>query len=238
MPQPDPGTTAPLSATTRHVVIPHRATRLQRIVARTVYLLIRSVSLTLRWRVRPGLEQRIRKHQGRGIYVVWHNRLALCLVIYERYVRPNPGDRRLAAMVSASRDGALLSRILELFHVEPARGSSSRRGPQALRELVTWAEQGFDLALTPDGPRGPRYVVQEGVIAAAQLTGLAIVPVTYRLGWKIRLKSWDGFLIPLPFSWCEVDFAEPLSVSRDTDAATRETLRQQLETTLRAMATD
>ena len=80
----------------------------------------------------------------------------------------------------------------------------SRRGPQALLELTTWAERGYDLAITPDGPRGPRYVVQDGVMSLAQLTGLPIVPVSFYAKWKIRVKSWDRFQIPLPFSFCEM----------------------------------
>ena len=106
--------------------------------------------------------------------------------------------------MSASRDGAFLAAILERFGVQPVRGSSSRRGAQALLELTTWAERGYDLAITPDGPRGPRYVVQDGAMSLAQITGLPIVPVSYFLKWKIQLKSWDGFQIPLPFSICEV----------------------------------
>ena len=84
----------------------------------------------------------------------------------------------MAAMVSASKDGGFLASILECFGVQPVRGSSSRRGPQALLELTGWAERGYDLAITPDGPRGPRYVVQEGIIALAQVTGLPIVPAS------------------------------------------------------------
>ena len=83
----------------------------------------------------------------------------------------------MAALVSASKDGGFLSGILELFGVQPVRGSSSRRGPQALLELTTWAERGHDLTITPDGPRGPCYQVQDGVMSLAQLTGLPIVPV-------------------------------------------------------------
>ena len=86
----------------------------------------------------------------------------------------------MAALVSASGDGGLLARVLELFRVQPVRGSSSRRGPQALRELTTWARRGFDLAITPDGPRGPCYVVDEGVIAAARELSLT-VPLVVRL---------------------------------------------------------
>ena len=85
--------------------------------------------------------------------------------------------------------------------LRPTRaGLSSRRGPQALRELVTWAERGFDIAVTPDGPRGPRYRVQPGVISLSQLTGLPIVPVGYHLSSKVSANSWDRFQIPLPFA--------------------------------------
>ena len=141
-------------------------------------------------------------------------------------------------MVSASRDGGLLARVLEYFGVEPVRGSSSRRGPQALRELVSWSERGYDLAITPDGPRGPCYEVQEGVISAAQLTRLPIVPVSYQLNWKIRPKSWDRFQVPLPFARCRVRIGEVLRVPRDASEAGREILRRQLEQTLRGITHD
>ncbi len=83
--------------------------------------------------------------------------------------------RKLAALVSASKDSALLAAVLAKFGVEQVRGSSSRRGPQALLELTTLAQMGYDLAVTPDGPKGPRYSVQEGIVALAQLTGLPII---------------------------------------------------------------
>jgi lysophospholipid acyltransferase (LPLAT)-like uncharacterized protein len=144
----------------------------------------------------------------------------------------------MAAIVSASKDGSLLARILELFHVEPVRGSSSRRGRQALWEMTQWAEKGYDLAVTPDGPRGPRYVLQNGVIALAQITGFPIVPVSYTLQWKTCLKSWDKFQIPIPFSRCEVILGEPVYVSRDASEADRETIRRQLEEYLKKITRD
>ena len=144
----------------------------------------------------------------------------------------------MAAMVSASRDGGLLARILELFGVQPVRGSSSRRGPQALREMVSWCARGYDLAITPDGPRGPCYEVQEGVISAAQLTGLPIVPVSYHLNWKIRPNSWDRFQVPLPFACCRVRIGEILRVPRAASEASREMLRRQLEQILRGITHD
>jgi lysophospholipid acyltransferase (LPLAT)-like uncharacterized protein len=175
---------------------------------------------------------------GPAIYCVWHNRLALCMIAYFGYVKKRNRTPGMAAMVSASRDGAFLAGILECFGVQPVRGSSSRRGRQALLELTTWAERGYDLAITPDGPRGPCYVVQPGVMSLAQLTGLPIVPVSYHLGWKIRAKSWDRFQIPLPFARCEVTIGKVLRVPRETDAAGREELRKQLEAELRAITRD
>ena len=119
---------------------------------------------------------------------------------------------------------------------QPVRGSSSRRGPQALLELTTWADRGYDLAITPDGPRGPRYQVQEGVMSLAQVTGLPIIPFSYRLGWKLRVNSWDAFQIPLPFSRCEMNIGRPIRVSRDASDAEREALRAALESRLKELS--
>ena len=113
-----------------------------------------------------------------------------------------------------------------------------KMGAAALRELVKWGGTGYDLALTPDGPRGPRYQVQEGVISTAQLTGLLIVPVSYHLQWKFTVKSWDRFQIPVPFARVQVVMGRPLRVPLAADAAGREACRQQLETELRAITRD
>jgi hypothetical protein len=200
--------------------------------------MIRTISATLRYR-RDDRSGYINAAQpGPAIYCVWHNRLALCMPAYFDYVKKHNQTPGLAAMVSASRDGGFLTGILECFNVQPVRGSSSRRGPQALLELTTWAERGYDLAITPDGPRGPVYVVQDGVMSLAQLTGLPIVPVSYSVDWKIRVKSWDRFQIPLPFSRCEMIYEKPIFVPREATDAGREQLRLRLETALRAISRD
>jgi hypothetical protein len=118
------------------------------------------------------------------------------------------------------------------------RGSTSRRGPQALLELTSWAGRGYDLAITPDGPRGPCYVVQDGIMSLAQLTGRPILPFSYHLNWKIRPKSWDRFQIPLPFSRCELIVVEPIRVPRAASDSERENLRQQLEQVLKSISRD
>lgn len=220
------------------VIIPHRAKWYQRLAAWLIWFLVSALSATIRFKVEDRSGYFSSDAKEKVIFTVWHNRLALVLQIYDRFVRGPQPHRRMAAIVSASKDGGMLARVLELFQVEPVRGSSSRRGAQALRELVTCGERGFDLAITPDGPRGPCYVIRDGVIATAQLTGLAIIPASFHLNWKIRLKSWDRFQLPLPFARCEITTGRIFRVPREATEAERETLRQQLEAELRAITRD
>lgn len=220
------------------VVVPHKPTRKQRFAAALICLVARCVTATLRchWNDRSGYFSK--QPAQPAIYCLWHNRLALCMTIYHNYVKPRSDSAGLAALISASRDGGFLAALLENFQVQPVRGSSSRRGPQALRELTSWARRGYMIAITPDGPRGPRYVAQEGVIALAQLTGFPIVPVSTRITWKFRLKSWDRFQLPLPFSRCEVIIEKPIVIPREVSVEEREQLRLQLEQTLKAITKD
>lgn len=228
----------PAAARSSRIVVPQVTRWHQYLVARIVYALIRIVSVTLRYKWTDRSEFFQGKAPGPAIYCVWHNRLPLCMTAYFGYIKKYNQSKGLAVMVSASKDGGFLSGILECFGVQPVRGSTSRRGHQALRELTTWARRDHDLAITPDGPRGPCYVVQEGVIALAQLTERAVVPVSYNLDWKIRLNSWDKFQIPLPFSRCEIIYEKPVRVPRNASEAERETLRLQLEQALKSISRD
>jgi hypothetical protein len=220
------------------VVVPNAPNWLQRLAAFLIWLVVSTISATIRYRIHDPNDFRARKDFGQAIYCVWHNRLALCVKIYYAFGRRRESSLGLVGLVSASKDGALLAKILENFGVQPVRGSSSRRGTQALRELKTWAERGYDLSITPDGPRGPRYVVADGAVALAQITGLPIVPAAYHLNWKITLKSWDGFQIPLPFARCEITMGRVMSVPREASDEEREKLRQELQTELRAITRD
>lgn len=220
-------------------MVPNQPRWFQRLAARILFGTEHALMATLRpkWEDRSGF---IRSGASSEpvIFVVWHNRLAVSMWIFRSLGGLGRPARRLAALVSASKDGAFLAAILETFGVQPVRGSSSRRGSQALLELTSWAGQGFDLAITPDGPRGPKYVVQEGVIAVAQLTGRPIVPVSCHFSRKWTLKSWDAFQIPKPFGRCGIVFDEILRVPRDATDAERDRLRVELEKRMRAMTRD
>ena len=220
------------------VVVPHPLKWHQRLAAALIYGLVRVVSATIRyeWRDTTGLLATDKTQAV--IFCIWHNRLALCLEVFRVYLRDIQRRRPLAAMVSASKDGGLLARVLEHYGVQPVRGSTSRRGRQALLELVTWVERGYDLAITPDGPRGPCYTVQEGVVALAQVTGRPILPVSYHLTWKIHVKSWDRFQIPLPFTKCLMHLTPPIYVPREASEKEREAIRREVEQRLRSVTVD
>ena len=220
------------------VIVPNSPKWRQRFAAWILWAALRLIAATLRYRINDPHGFTTRKDCGPSIYCIWHNRLALSMKLYFTFGRRYHQAAGLAGLVSASRDGAFLAAILQRFGVTPVRGSSSRRGPQALLELTTWAERGYDLAITPDGPRGPRYVVQEGAMSLAQITGLPVVPVSYSLKHKLQLKSWDRFQIPLPFTLCEVTAGRLLRVPREATDSEREMFRQQLETELRAISKD
>ncbi|HWQ92738.1 MAG TPA: lysophospholipid acyltransferase family protein [Clostridia bacterium] len=220
------------------IVTPHSPRWHQRLGAWLVFIIVRMVSATVRYRWHDRSGRFLESHTGPAIYCVWHNRLALCMPIYYGYIHKHTRAQGLAALVSASKDGGFLAAILRCFRVQPVRGSSSRRGAQALLELTTWSERGYDLAITPDGPRGPRYVVQEGIMSLAQVTGFPVVPISYNLNRKIAVHSWDRFLIPLPFSTCDAAIGQPVRVPREASPEERQGLRRQLESTLREMSRD
>jgi hypothetical protein len=207
------------------VVVPHRLKWHGQLAAFLIFAVIKALSMT--WRVR--LRNEVEGVRGPVIFSIWHNRLALCMKAYfgfgtERW--PAPG---LAALISASKDGAMLSRALKYFGVTAVRGSSSRRGRQALLELTTLIENGFNAAITPDGPRGPKYKVQEGIIALAQVTGATIIPVSAKVNRKWTLRSWDAFQIPKPFAACDLHLSKPMTVPREATDEEREALRAELE---------
>ena len=220
------------------IVIPHAPKWHQRLGAFAIFISLRALLATVHCRLRNPSEFLAPNAPTPVIFCIWHNRLATCIKVLDVHRRPHNAGAGMAALVSASKDGAFLSRILQWFRVQPVRGSSSRRGAQAMLEMTTWSERGYDLTITPDGPRGPCYEIQDGIMSLAQLTGLPIVPVSFNLNWKISVKSWDKFQIPLPFSRCEVCVGKAIRVPPNASDAEREELRRQLEAELRAITRD
>lgn len=226
MPGPQPKTPArpPVSG----IVVPEPLKPRRRLAAALVYWLARLLMATWRKKfvVAPGGAP---GGNGPVIFCVWHNRLATSMVANFECAEAHWKSAGLAAIISASRDGGLLAEVLRRFQVTAVRGSSSRRGRQALLEATSWIEKGYNIALTPDGPRGPQYIAQPGVLALAQVTATPIIPVSTRVHPKLRLKSWDQFQIPLPFARVEIRFGSPVAVPRTLTDPERSILQEKLE---------
>lgn len=163
------------------------------------------------------------------IYILWHNRFFTVPAAWNRICR---GHRQSVTLTSASRDGDMVARAMAVFGLGAIRGSSSRRAVAALVGLKRALQDGFDVCLTPDGPRGPRYQIQPGVIKLAQATGAPIIPVHVEFSSAWRLSTWDRFVIPKPFSRVRVTFAEAITLPGALDAAQFETARQNIEALL------
>lgn len=163
------------------------------------------------------------------IYILWHNRFFTVPAAWSQLCGRH---RKTVTLTSASHDGDVVARAMAVFGLGAIRGSSSRRGVAALVGLKRALQDGQDVCLTPDGPRGPRYKIQPGVIKLAEATGAAIIPVHVTFTSALRLKTWDRFVIPRPFSRVEVTFAEPIYLPRAMDPETFEIERLKIENLL------
>ena len=144
-----------------------------------------------------------------AIYAFWHGRFWLL----PRHL----GHPGITTLVSRSQDGEIIARVLRLMRFGTRRGSSSRGGKEALSELEAVLASGVPVAITPDGPRGPRHVAQMGTIALAARSGAPIIPLGVAAAPAWTLKSWDRFQIPKPFARGVLVFGEPLTVDPAED---------------------
>ena len=149
---------------------------------------------------------------GPFIVAMWHGRLALL-----HHLRH--GRKPLIALISTHRDGQLISKCAWWFDMGTVSGSSSRGGMRAVRELMRLAAAGHSLFITPDGPRGPRMHVNEGIIDIARLTGLPILPASISCSRGPFLRSGDRVLVPAPFARTAIRWGEDIHVARDADPA-------------------
>jgi hypothetical protein len=140
-------------------------------------------------------EERLRTFWEKREHVIlafWHDQLLLMVKGYR-----GPGAKIL---ISASKDGELIARTMRYFGQGAVRGSSTRGGRAAFKALLDLAKEPFDLVFTPDGPKGPRHTIKEGVVQLARLTGRPVIPMAFACSRGHRFASWDRFLLPFPFS--------------------------------------
>jgi lysophospholipid acyltransferase (LPLAT)-like uncharacterized protein len=165
------------------------------------------------------------------IGALWHNRLLVFPVVLRRFFGNRPG----AALISASGDGDLLSDAIHRFDYDVVRGSSSRLGATALLQLSDVLAAGRDIVITPDGPRGPAYEIGPGIIFLAQKTGARVLPMNMEYSSCWRVKSWDRFIIPRPFSKVRVIVGEPERIRSTSTPEEFEAERLRLQNTMMSL---
>jgi lysophospholipid acyltransferase (LPLAT)-like uncharacterized protein len=195
------------------------------------YHLLQLWARTLRFTVDDRAQVVGQPPNERYIGALWHNRLLLFPFVLKRYLP----ERRGAALISTSRDGEILADLVERFGFEVVRGSSSRKGASAIRQLAEVIAHGHDVVITPDGPRGPAYELGQGIVYLAQQSGAAVVPVNLEYSSCWRVKSWDRFILPKPFSKVRVIIGPPHRVASTTSDAEFERERLRLQGALLAL---
>ncbi len=185
-------------------------------------VVIRVLRATLRIRHVGREELDALEAAGRNyILAFWHGRLLLMPYAYR--------GARMAILISRHADGELIARTMARFGHDAVRGSTTRGGASALRAVVRRLKEGWDVGITPDGPRGPRFQVQAGVIQAARLSGAPIVPVAFAARPAKVFASWDRFLLPYPFARAAFVYGAPLEIPRTAGDGELEALRERLE---------
>lgn len=165
------------------------------------------------------------------IAAIWHSRILIFSYLHKGF--------DAVALVSRSKDGEYTSRILQEQGFETVRGSSSKGGLRALAFLIKRLKHTRKAAvIIPDGPRGPRFKVQPGIIALAQKTGYPVLPMSYSAKHLKILSSWDRFIIPLPFTRCRVIYGKPMYFPENTEKQAIEFYRLHVENELNRITKD
>lgn len=173
---------------------------------------IRALAAT--WRYRSIGDEKVKKLRADRtaiVFTIWHGEMLPLL-----WAHRNQG---VAVLVSEHKDGELIAQILEWMGYATIRGSTSRGAGRALIGLVRTLREGRDVAITPDGPRGPRHKFAPGAVVAAHRSGAPIIPTVAHVDRYWKLNSWDGFIIPKPFARITVSYGDLTHVTADTPRA-------------------
>lgn len=148
--------------------------------------------------------EKVEKKYKKVVYAFFHNRLLYLAYAYRKTM--------IGVMVSQHRDGDYITGVIKKCKFKAIRGSTTRGGIRALIEIINYSKEGYSIALTPDGPKGPKYSIQEGILLAGLKTGLPIVPVCWNAMRKKVFNSWDNFILPYPFNKFVLVYGEPVII--------------------------
>ena len=189
-------------------------------------LLVRALCATWRLREIDAANREACTDDRGALMTLWHGRMLAAL--------PSARDRGHQVLVSPSRDGDLIARLLRSYGYGVIRGSSSRGGARAMREMSTQLTRGKSVVITPDGPRGPRHNMNIGPACLARETGLPVLCLGVAADRAWRLKSWDRFTIPKPFARVAIAYGAPIKVDADASDRRLEEITEQIRGTLLA----
>jgi len=168
-----------------------------------LFILLLGKSLKIKWIGEENLKP-IREKKGKVLYAFWHGRMLILSYSHR--------GKKVQVLISQHQDGEIIARIIERLGFGTVRGSSSHGGFKAVLQMANKAKNGYDLAITPDGPKGPPFQVQPGTAYIAQRSEIPILPITNSAEKVWTLKSWDRFIIPKPFSKVVIIIGKPIYI--------------------------
>ena len=193
------------------------------------YLITKFICFSIRWKCYDeDQKSNIFNKKNQYIFCCWHNRL---------FLGPHllPRNRIINALQSSHSDGMITSIAFKYLGMNVILGSSMKGGMQAFRKMVKCIQNGESIAITPDGPKGPKETVKEGVIKLAQITGIPIVPLVWSTKKFKIIDSWDNFVIPFPFSKGIYTFGKPIYVDKKISENNFEILRLEVESEIKRL---
>ena len=193
------------------------------------YLITKFICFSIRWKCYDeDQKSKIINNKDQYIFCCWHNRL---------FLGPHllPRNRIINALQSSHSDGMITSIAFKYLGMNVILGSSMKGGMQAFRKMVKCIKNGESIAITPDGPKGPKETVKEGVIKLAQITGIPIVPLVWSTKKFKIIDSWDNFVIPFPYSKGIYTFGKPIYVDKKISENNFEILRLEVESEIKRL---
>ena len=193
------------------------------------YFITKLISLSIRWEYfEQSKKHKIFDNKYKYIFCCWHNKL---------FLGPHllPRNRVINALQSSHSDGMITSLAFQYLGMNVILGSSKKGGMQAFRKMVKSLQLGESIAITPDGPKGPKEKVKEGIIKLAQITNTPIIPLVWATrNFKI-INSWDNFVLPYPFSKGIYSFGKPIHIEKEINITEFELARQNLENEIKKL---
>ena len=188
--------------------------------------LLRLLGLTWRFDRHDGISSSVLNTTKPFIFAFWHGQQLILPIAYAQF-KKRKSRKGIFTLISAHSDGRIIARAIKHFGLDSVKGSSTRRGGQALLELIRKAEDGYDIAFTPDGPKGPAEQAKIGVIEAARKSGVSIIPIACSANKSWHARSWDSMIIPKPGARLKCILGAEMIIPKD---ATDESLSQYAET--------